>query len=60
MKPPTEEICLGIHATLDLLKMDESLACHPSAMRPGMPLGKDMRQDNSPAAGAFYFVCEKL
>lgn len=34
MKPPADEICLMVHATLGWLKMNESLLCHPSAMRP--------------------------
>lgn len=53
MKPPPEGIRLGIHATLDMLKIDESLPYHPSAMRPGMPLGKSMIEDNSPEKGDF-------
>lgn len=53
MKPPAEGVCLGIHAICDLLKIDESLPYHPSAMRPGMPLGKSMMKDNSPDAGDF-------
>lgn len=42
-----------VHATLDSLKMDESLLCHPWAMRPMMPPEIRMTQDNPPAARAF-------
>lgn len=42
-----------VHATLDSLKMNESLLCHPSAMRPWMPPEIRMTQDNPPAARTF-------
>lgn len=53
MKPPADEICLMVYATLGWLKMIESLLCHPSAMRPDMPPEIRMAQDTLPTARIF-------